>query len=278
MGFFSDIFSTSRKEEGFKPIPQTEGQKTAEQYLMDLMGRNVTFPTAQVAGLTDIEQQAQTRGREIITGGIPGLRTAEEAARGIVTEPTDITKLPEYQGILQDAIEQGNLLTNRIGRGLQKAGAFTQTTGRNVLGRAVESIRQGIAGRLAPFAEAERSRRAGMIPTLANLATTGATLPINLARMLGLDERAIKQLGLDAEQEAKLLTLLFPFNTQAGIAGQVLGRERFAYDPGVLSPSIFSQIAGAIPFSGGSPATPQAPQVQPTGGYSFSPYSYNRNF
>lgn len=235
--FGSGLFETQARGGGFREIPLTEAQREGEGFLSNLLGAEA--PQRGVAGLTDIELGAQDRLRDLVLGGIPGLQEAAGRARGAAA-PQDITKLPEFQAIIDTTRQEGNLLLNRIQRALNITGTLTSGGGRDVLGRAVGDVEARLTRELAPFISEERGRQFAAIPLSAQLAERGATLPIQLGATFGGVERDIEGQRLLEQYLAEL----FPFNTQALIAGQLLGQERYAFQEPILSPSILSQIGG----------------------------------
>lgn len=127
---------------------------------------------------------------------LPAMTEERKAARATgmeLIQPQDFMELPEVQGIIYEAVTKGDLLANRLSRGLQSAGALTSTGGRDVLGRAVTDVQKNLASSLAPFAMEERGRRERMIPML---------------EALGLTEeerkRVFEQAGMSAEYEQEL--------------------------------------------------------------------------
>lgn len=160
MGFLSDIFGggdSKDPEVRFQPIPQTKEAEEARKRLAKLgAGPPPAVPRRGIAPLppiTEERQLARTTAKELI-------------------QPQDIFALPEVQGIIQETREAGDILANRLGRGLQAAGAFTSTPGRDILGRAVTDVQKSLAASLAPFAAEERRRRTGLIPVLEGLGLT----------------------------------------------------------------------------------------------------------
>lgn len=159
MGFLSDILGGGDEDPriSFQPVPQTKEAIESRKRLFALAtGEPPAIPRRGVAPVQPLGEErelARTTARELI-------------------QPQDIFALPEVQGIIQEARESGNLLTNRLSRMLQSAGALASTPGRDVLGRAVTDVQKSLAASLAPFATEERARRRGLIPELERLGLT----------------------------------------------------------------------------------------------------------
>ncbi len=179
----SDLTERPRSTVGFATVPQTEEAKKARARLSQISEQPP--PEIPLRGIAPL--QPITEEREL----------ARETAKSLLTptEQQDFLSLPEVQGIIQEATEAGNLLVNRLGRGLQAAGSLTATTGRDALGRAVTSVSKSLAASLAPFASEQRGRAAQERQRIQNL--------IPVLENLGLTEedraRAIEQAGFDAD-------------------------------------------------------------------------------
>ncbi len=158
---------------GFQEVPESEEAKEARRRLLEISeGPLPEIPLQKIAPLPDISEE-RVLARDL----------AKEFA-----QPTDFLSLPEVQAIIAEARITGDLLTNRLGRGLQKVGAASGTPGRDVLGRAVTDIEQSLTATLAPFAQEERSRRERQIGTLETLGLTEEER-----------QRIFEQAGLSAE-------------------------------------------------------------------------------
>ncbi len=149
--------SLSGKSSSISTLPQTSEATAARKRLSEIS--EDPFPTVPLRGVAKPGELGPER------------TLARKTATDFAT-PTDISQLPEVQGIIQEATERGNLLANRLGRILQKSGNLTSTAGRDELGRAVTSVQKNLASSLAPFAESERNRRFGSISILEQLGLT----------------------------------------------------------------------------------------------------------
>ena len=174
----------------------------------------------------------------------------------IITGPTDVTQLPEIQAIINEVVNEGNLIANRIGRGLRLSGNLSGTAGRDILGRSVTDIQQALTSTLAPFAAGERGRKLSALEILENITRAGQSDVINriqVAGQAGQTPRQIEQAKKDADFNARLQELLFPTQNLLPVAQSILGNE-----PGLIvsggGPSVFSQIASA--FSGANLSFP----------------------
>lgn len=158
MGFLKDVFGSGDDPKlGFTPIPQTPEATESRKRLFELAkGEPPEVPRQQIAPLPPVTEERET---------------ARATAKELV-QPQDFMSLPEVQAIIGEAKTTGNILANRVGRMLKSAGALTSTPGRDILGRTVKQVEQGITSQLAPFAMEDRARRERMIPILEQLGLT----------------------------------------------------------------------------------------------------------
>lgn len=141
--------------------------------------------------------------REVPLRGIADIpQPTEETTLGKTTlkgllEPTetpDLLSLPDVQALIFEATERGNLLANRLGRGLQKTGGASSTPGRDILGRVATDVSKSITASLAPIIESQRNR------AFADTQRRGQIAEL-LTRIGRSDEERLQivdQLGLDA--------------------------------------------------------------------------------
>ena len=222
--FFSDVGAAigigggGGDKVGFQTIPQTPEAIAARKKLWELaQGPPPDVPRREIAPLPAMTEER---------------KTARTTAMELI-QPQDFMELPEVQGIIYEAVTKGDLLANRLGRGLQSAGALTSTGGRDVLGRAVTDVQKNLASSLAPFAMEERGRRERMIPML---------------EALGLTEeerkRIFEQAGMSAEYEQELTESKQLETYTIPLLKAIIGLQ-----PGVVpiipsqKPSFLSQIA-----------------------------------
>lgn len=172
---------------------------------------------------------------------------ARQTAKELI-QPQDIFALPEVQGIIQEATVRGNLLANRLGRGLQSAGAFTTTPGRDVLGRVVTDVQKNLASSLAPFAMEERARRRGLIPVLEGLGLTEEERARGFSQA-ELDALFEKEFAESKQLETFTIPLLKSIiGLQPGVQPIIQGQKPSAISE--LAPLI-GPLLSAIMMSGG---------------------------
>jgi len=188
MGFLDSILGggdSGGSSVDFLDVPETPEATEARKRLFGLAtGEPPAVPLRQIAPLQPMTEERQL-----------ARTTAKESL--VPQEQQDFMSLPEVQGLIQETVAQGNLLSNRISRGLQASGSFTSTPGRDVLSRVVTDVQKSIASTLAPFASEQRSRAAAERQRIQNL--------IPVLEGLGLTEedrqRMFEQAGLSADYE-----------------------------------------------------------------------------
>lgn len=201
-----------------------------------------SFPTAPVAGLSDLQKKAGAMTEEYAGRGVEGA----DYLRSILAESGDITEIPEYKAILSKVFEQGNLMTNRLGRSLQMRGGMPSSTGRNILGRSVEETQAGAVSALAPYAAQEKGRKVSAAESLAGLSETATLNRLNALSTQGALERQLEQLRQSAEYEKMMRELNYPVDVQAKLAMGLLGLPT----EWTQEPSLMEQLAPLIQAGG----------------------------
>ncbi len=221
----SDITKRPETTVGFQPIPQTPEAEEARKKLFELAtGKPPDIPRREIAPLQPITEERML---------------ARDTAKDLI-QSQDFFSLPEVQGIIQEATDIGNLLVNRLGRGLQAAGSLTSTPGRDVLGRAVTSVQKSLAASLAPFAQEERARRERLIPTLETLGLTEEDRA-RLIEQAGFDADFAKELAKSKQLETFTIPLLQSIiGLQPGIIPLIQGG----------GPSVLEQLSQAASAAG----------------------------
>lgn len=229
MGFTDTLFGEPDKEK-IQTVPSFEESEKARKKLLEIAQGDVRdVPLREIAPLQPAAPES-------------------ELARSTATElaqPVDIFSLPEVQGIIQEVTAKGDLLANRIGRSLQKAGSFASTAGRDVLGRAVTDVQKSLTASLAPFAESERRRRTSLIPILERLGLTQEERP-RLIEQAGLDA-LFSQETIESKQILNEVVPILQFLAGLQQQGTVIkeeGRMGLVEQASILGPFLSSVIGG----------------------------------
>lgn len=254
MGFFDEItggiFESKVKGEGFKKIPLTEIQKTAEQYLGDLLSGKEVFDPRRIAEFPPAMQEAIAMVDRIMKGGIPEIDQAIQVTADRMMAPPET--VPGLEGLFERTREMGADLLGRTQRGLAMTGNLPSesSAGEKIYGRTFQDILEGLITAAYPYYAQglEAKYRAPM--ELASLGTQRVTTPLNLATTVGALTMQKEQSEFDAILEAIRKTKEFPFQVQAPIASNLLGQQMYAYNPGTYQPSPFSQIAQPLSMLG----------------------------
>lgn len=216
MGIRETLFG-GQEEVKFEEIPQSAGAIEARKRLLEISrGAPPEVPLREIAP----------------PGPLGPERTLARQTATELAQPVDIFSLPEVQGTIQETLRQGNLLANRLGRGLQATGAFTSTPGRDILGRAVTDVQKSLAASLGQFAESERARRRSLIPELERLGLTEEL------RAQGFSQAELDALFQKETIESQQLQT-FTIPLLQSIIGQQPGQTSFIQEP---FPGLIEQI------------------------------------
>lgn len=221
--------------------------KKAMKELLKRGKADVEFPTQEIEPLSELERLGIDIGKKFATSPIsPDINLATQTYTGLAGRP-DILKRPEVRGMISKATEEGNLMLNRLGRGMVKRGAFGSTPGRDILGRGVTSIQERIAFALSEYLNQAENRRlaaAGGLERTGLAKETTQLKKIGTAVDLGSLTRSIQQQIKDAQYRKLISDIEMEYVTQpnilasvmSGSVGQVTGGE----------PSMFAQASPLI--------------------------------
>lgn len=207
---------------------------------------DVKFPTQQIAPLSELEETGIGLGKDFISSTSPDLDFATQTYRDIAA-PGDILERPEVRGMIGKATEEGNLMLNRMGRGMVMKGTFGSTPGRDILGRGITSIQERIANALSEYLNAAENRKlyaAGGLERTGLAKETTQLKKIGTAVDLGSLTRSIQQSIKDAQFNKLISEIKMRYETQPQMLSSVTGSAVGFIKGG--EPSEFSQITGAI--------------------------------
>lgn len=249
MSWLSDLFETRVEGRGWEQVPLTSSERAAISSLQRIGTTPYKSPTRRIAPATETERFGFDLLGDYARTVPEGYELGGELAKKWATTPVDVTKIPEFRGVLNKIIEQGQLETGRLGRGLQRTGMATSSPGRDILGRSITGTQERMVGALAPFAEAERGRQFGAISLVGQFAEAeDRAVQERLASIQKYTlQRDLIQQGFDAEHAAAIADIAIALDQERmrlQAAAAVLGRQGYEFDPGTSSPSVFSKVAG----------------------------------
>lgn len=227
-----DIFGTDATA-GFEQIPQTPEQIEALAFLKNLIGAAPTFPTQQVAGLTDLEKFSQEQLGAFAQKAQPQVLTdALKSLSNILGAAPDVRETPGYQAFLQESERLRGLGQGEIARqGQARTGAFSLPTARQS-SEFDEATNRNILAELGRRQLQQQQTQLQAIPQAANLASAQTAFPLQqfgAVQQFGGLPRNIQQQQQDAVFNQQLQTILFPFNYQKDIAGALLNQDRYVW-------------------------------------------------
>jgi len=240
----ANFFETTVKGRDFEEIPLSASQEKSDNFLSSLLGSVPDFPTQGVEGLTGVENMGQQLLEAIISGKDPDYQKFIGNVRQTAGQDlTDVTKNPLIQNIIGETVSAGNTIVNRL---LRKAQIGTGDIGNTGAGKDISNVLKdvvkNISGNLLSFQQNEQQRKDVATQQLGNVGTQ----KLGLVEEYGDLPRLLNQLRRDASFNQAMTSLMFPYTTQAPIAQNLLSQERYGFDPGVSSPSQFSQIGNFI--------------------------------
>jgi hypothetical protein len=239
MSWLSDIFGGGGGDvEFFDPY---ENQQARGWLYSLLTSHPPEIPARPIAPLGELEQQGQQLLGEYVGGGMPrayelGMSELEKTLGGGYDPATSLF----YKGFRQESEAEEERLANKLGRRSQIAGMFKSTPAIKEEIRERSPFAASRLQTLGQLTEAERSRRFGAIPILAQYGQLAEAEPIKkLAAISQYGPQGYEQSILDAIYQAQMANLMFPYTTQADIASRIMGAPVNAAmtqpEPGMLS-------------------------------------------
>lgn len=271
MGLGDWLFGSQESGGGFKKIPLAPSQEFADKWLWDLLKRIETFAPRQIAGLTPAERGAVGIAEKTVSGGIPGVREAQQVLTKRMTGAPE--QVPGLKGLFAKTRELGANLMGSTKRGLAMTGNLPSESSRGarIYGRTGQDIMEGLVTAAFPFYSQGLAAKYAAPGELANLGMQDVSMRTGLGTTVGALPRQIEQSIFDAILEAVRTTQTFPYTTQAPIAQNIMAETRYGYQEPTISPSIFSQIANMVSAFKGGGTTPQvAPSPKYSPGYTGS--------
>lgn len=243
LGLTAGSLLGGKKEKKLELPPQ---YYTAMDELLKRGKAGVSYPTLQTAPLSDIEQTGIDIGKKYLGSDSPDIDLATKTYSDIAA-PGDILDRPEVRGMIGKATEEGNLMLNRLGRGMVRRGSFGSTPGRDILGRGVTSIQERIASALSEYLNAAENRRMGAAGGLERTGLAKETTElkkVGTAMDLGALTRSIQQQIQNARYQKLINDIQMRYVTQPQTLASVTGSSAGVTTGG--EPSTFEQAAPLI--------------------------------
>ena len=208
---------------------------------------DVSYPIQGVAPLSELQQTGIDLGRKYVTStDVTDVDLASDIYKDIAA-PGDILKRPEVRGMVSKATEEGNLMLNRLGRGMVMKGSFGSTPGRDILGRGVTAIQERIATALSEYLNAAENRKLGAAAGLERTGLARETTKlkkVGTAMDLGSLTRSIQQAIQSAKFQKAVSDIEMKYVTQPQTLASVMGQSTGVVTGG--EPSMFAQASPLI--------------------------------
>jgi len=207
------------------------------------------IPRMQIPGLTDYEQQSQSILGRYLGSEMPvGYGNMVDVLGGIAMNPEDIVNSPEYKGYTGASREEEARTANALRRGGQLAGG-TSRSGPNI-GQEI-NLRRGFANdrlsRLGSIMNASKDRQMSAIgPYLSALdyMNREPMQKVQAGMQYGGIERMLEGMQNEADYNALMTEVMFPYNQQLGVAQSMSGiQPSYMTQP---QPSTFSNAMSGM--------------------------------
>ena len=246
-------FAKGHYEEGEDPeLLTTDYTDPSMDYLMGLMGKDVTLPTVDIPGLSDMEKKLVAFGSSIIEKMMSGTTEMPEAytlgmdkIKSILGGEYDPTRGDYYEGLKEETARLEEKGVSGIRQRSQLGGMLYSEPAMGAEAEYKGILGTGLTKELGRLYERDIDRQTGMIPNLLQYSGFAESVPGQ--RMETLKSFApLAGMGRDIQTKQNLADWqvatnqeMFPFRYQAGIAqylsdwGNWYQPEQY-YQPGLL--------------------------------------------
>jgi len=218
--------------------------KAAEELLRIGTKGRPDFKALKIADMSDLEKVQQALAMQFSMERSPEVQTALDTL-GEFGQYKDVLDVPEFKGLYDTILREGNLMANRLGRSLQISGNASSTPGSKLMGRQVTDVQSQLQAGLSPYAQSLMNLRYQAPLTAAELSTSDVMNRMNTAGQVGYLPRAIQDLKNQARFNVQQQKALFPYQVQAPTLAAAGGVNM----PTVVSgggPTAFQQLSPII--------------------------------
>lgn len=244
-------FAKGSYEEGEPPeLLETEYTDPAMDKLAELMGKDVTLPTVDIPGLSDMEKKLVSFGSSIIekmmsSGTSEPYQLGLNKIKSILGGEYNPLTSPYYEGLKEESARLEEKGISDIRQRSQLGGMLYSEPAMGAEAEFKGILGTGLTKELGSLYEADVNRQTSMIPQLLNYAGFESNLPgqkietlKGFAPLAGM-ERDINTKQALADWEVKTNQELFPFQYQAPIAEYMSDwgnwyQPQMYYQPGLL--------------------------------------------
>ena len=244
-------FAFGHYEEGEDPeLLTTDYTDPSMDYLMGLMGKDVTLPTVDIPGLSDMEKRLVAFGSSIIEkmmaqGESEPYRLGLDKIKSILGGEYDPTRGDYYEGLKEETARFEEKGVSDIRQRSQLGGMLYSEPAMGAEAEFKGILGTGLTKELGRLYEGDINRQAGMIPQLLNYAGFDAVQP-------GMKMETLKSfaplagMGRDIQTKQNLADWqvatnqeMFPFQYQAPIAQYMADwgnwyQPQQYYQPGIM--------------------------------------------
>jgi hypothetical protein len=190
-----------------------------------------TTPVRGIAPLDTLQRFAQSLATKYASSGTsPALSTAISEATKTATAPIDITKMPEFSGIMSKILSEGQDEGNRLLRSLniQSPGAAGSPE-RDILGRNVTETQERLTSALSNLFAQLRGLKSTAVSQLGSFAgqeEASAISKIDVASRAGALSQQLEQLIADAMYEKQMNDINMKYSVTPDIYKGILGNTQ----------------------------------------------------
>jgi hypothetical protein len=204
-----------------KKVEYSPGYLQGQEYLTNLLQQTPSLPQQQVAGLTPVQQLIMSMLPGMLQGSGEAQQTVSNYYRGLISDKYDVFEDPRYEALRQESERLTRAGQTSLRRGAERSGQLDSTPAKAGEAQFLAQSGSELLKNLGALLTNREQQRLTAASGLQSATSQGIQ---NAAAVGGIADwqRVIEQQQNDAMYQWALMTAMFPYQYQTGLAQSLM--------------------------------------------------------